>query len=144
MEDPLKASEYADMVAQGISEANRIIPSTDSGKLTKETLGSSIKNWKPYWDTTNGGDSGSQKFMIPVNLNFLLDYAQLSDDEPTLSHVKLTLDKMAHGGIYDDLGGGFFRYSTDPQWKVPHFEKMLYDNAQAISLYSKAYSMFQG
>ncbi|MGB5371804.1 MAG: thioredoxin domain-containing protein [Flavobacteriaceae bacterium] len=143
MEDPLKASEYADMVAQGISEANRIIPSTDSGKLTKETLGSSIKNWKPYWDTTNGGDSGSQKFMIPVNLNFLLDYAQLSDDEPTLSHVKLTLDKMAHGGIYDDLGGGFFRYSTDPQWKVPHFEKMLYDNAQAISLYSKAYSIFK-
>jgi hypothetical protein len=142
-EDPLKASEYADMVAQGISEANRIIPSTDLGKLTKETLRSSINNWNPYWDLTYGGDTGSQKFMIPLNLNFLLDYAQLSDDGPTLTHVKLTLDKMTHGGIYDDLGGGFFRYSTDSHWKVPHFEKMLYDNAQAISLYSKAYSLFK-
>jgi uncharacterized protein YyaL (SSP411 family) len=142
-EDPLKASEYADMVAQGISEANRIIPSTDSGKLTEETLHSSINNWKPYWDMAFGGDSGSQKFMIPVNLNFLLDYAQLSDDASTLTHVQRTLDKMAHGGIYDDIGGGFFRYSTDTQWKVPHFEKMLYDNAQAISLYSKAYSIFK-
>ncbi len=142
-EDPLKASEYADMVAEGISEANRIRPTVDPSNLSVDELRASIENWKPFWDMADGGDKGSQKFMIPVNLEFLLGYANLSADEAALSHVKLTLDKMALGGIYDDLGGGFFRYSTDSHWKVPHFEKMLYDNAQAISLYSKAYSVFK-
>jgi len=73
----------------------------------------------------------------------LLDYAVVTDDEDALRHVKSTLDQMANGGIYDHLGGGFFRYSTDPQWKVPHFEKMLYDNAQLIGLYSKAFKVFK-
>ena len=66
----------------------------------------------------------------------------MQNDREVLDHVRLTLDKMALGGIYDQVGGGFARYSTDALWKVPHFEKMLYDNAQLISLYSKAYSYF--
>ncbi len=140
--DPKKATEYSDMVAEGIAAANLIQPSSDFESLSRAGLKLSVENWKPYWDMEQGGDQGSQKFMIPTNLDFLLDYATLSGDGTARSHVKITLDKMAQGGIYDHVGGGFFRYSTDPNWSVPHFEKMLYDNAQAISLYSKAYTAF--
>ncbi len=141
--DPEKAAEYSDMVAQGIAEVNMIQPTSGFEALTQEVLNTSVANWKPYWDLGPGGDQGEEKFMIPTNLDFLLDYAELSGDAGARSHVKNTLDKMAMGGIYDHAGGGFFRYSTDPQWKVPHFEKMLYDNAQAIGLYSKAYTIFR-
>ncbi len=141
-EDPQKAEEYSDMVAEGIQEMNLISPATDDGLLTTEILDESVANWRPDWDTVWGGDQRDEKFMLPVNLNFLLDYALLANDAATLKQVEITLDKMAFGGIYDHIAGGFFRYSTDAEWKVPHFEKMLYDNAQAISLYSKAYKVY--
>lgn len=141
--DPKKAAEYSDMVAAGIADANMIAPAKDIGSLTEETVTKSVANWKPNWDLKRGGEKGSQKFMIPTNLSFLLDYALLTDDDSAKAHVKNTLDKMALGGVYDQLGGGFYRYSTDAQWKVPHFEKMLYDNAQLLSLYAKAYQIFK-
>ncbi len=140
--DPKKAAEYSDMVAQGIQEVNLIQPSTDFALLNKDALHKSVESWKPFWDLEWGGDQGAQKFMIPVNLNFLMDYALLADDDLVKAHVKNTLDKIISGGIYDHIGGGFFRYSTDARWKVPHFEKMLYDNAQALSLYSKAFAVY--
>ena len=142
-DDPKKAAEYSDMVAEGIAEANRIQPTSDFLNLSLENLVSSIETWKPYWDMEQGGDQGAQKFMIPVNLDFLLDYSVLSGDQTAKAHLENTLNKMAQGGVYDHIGGGFFRYSTDPYWKVPHFEKMLYDNAQAISLYSNAYKAYK-
>jgi uncharacterized protein YyaL (SSP411 family) len=142
-EDPKKAEAYSDMVAEGVREMNLITPSTDFELLDKELLTESLQHWKPNWDTVWGGDKREEKFMLPVNLDFLLDYALLTDDSETLKQVELTLDKMAMGGLYDHVAGGFFRYSTDSQWKVPHFEKMLYDNAQAISLYAKAYKVFR-
>lgn len=142
-EDPEKASKYSDMVAQGIQEANLITPTNDFESLNRDVLQESVENWKSSWDTVWGGDVRDEKFMLPVNLDFLLDYALLTNDKEVLHHVELTLDKIAMGGIYDHIGGGFFRYSTDPEWKVPHFEKMLYDNAQALSLYSKAYKIFK-
>lgn len=142
-ENPEKANSYADGLSQGIQETNLLEISVEFEKLTKEALQTSLENWKPEWDIELGGDKGPQKFMSFNALNFLLDYAKLTGDEESLKHVKNTLDKMANGGIYDHIGGGFFRYSTDPQWKVPHFEKMLYDNAQAIGLYSKAYTIFK-
>ncbi|WP_373519123.1 thioredoxin domain-containing protein [Pricia sp.] len=141
--DPKKAAEYADMVASGIAEANLIQPTEDIGSLTEGTVRESVENWIPNWDLEEGGEKGTQKFMIPTNLSFLLDYALLTDDNSAKEHVQLTLDKMALGGIYDHLGGGFYRYSTDAYWKVPHFEKMLYDNAQLLSLYAKAYQIFK-
>ena len=141
--DPIKAAEYSDMVAQGIADANLVEPVKDTESLTKAVLQTSIDAWQPNWDTKEGGEKGTQKFMIPTNLDFLLDYALLTDDKSIKAHVKNTLDKMALGGIYDHIGGGFYRYSTDPEWKVPHFEKMLYDNAQVLSLYSKAYQVFK-
>ncbi|MFS4457144.1 thioredoxin domain-containing protein [Maribacter sp. 2304DJ31-5] len=142
-ENPEKAEQYSDRVAQGIQEVNIISPSTDVESLKKEVLAESLDNWKTNWDAVWGGDKREQKFMIPVNLEFLLNYGILTNEPDILGHLELTLDKMAMGGLRDHIGGGFFRYSTDPVWKVPHFEKMLYDNAQALSLYSKAYKVFK-
>ena len=141
--DPKKANEYADMVSKGIEEANLITPSSDFESLTQEAVKNSVTHWKQSWDTKKGGDQGTQKFMLPSNLNFLLDYALLSEDQEAKEHLKNTLNKIAYGGIYDFVGGGFYRYSTDPDWNIPHFEKMLYDNAQLLSVYSKAYAVFK-
>ncbi len=142
-DDPAQANEYANQLAAGIQETNVLQPSTDFEKLTIESLQAGVNDWKNQWDLEFGGNKIREKFMIPSGLSFLLDYGVLLDDEATLSHVQNTLNQMADGGLFDHLGGGFYRYSTDAEWKVPHFEKMLYDNAQAISLYSKAYKVFK-
>lgn len=142
-EDPEKAEKYSDMVAEGIQEMNLISPSTDFEILNKEVLTESVNNWKPNWDSVWGGEKSEEKFMLPVNLSFLLDYALLANDTEALQHVERSLDKMAMGGVYDHVAGGFYRYSTDSEWRIPHFEKMLYDNAQALSLYAKAYKVFR-
>lgn len=142
-ENPEKAQQYSDMVAEGIQQVNLISPSKDFEVLKKEVLTQSIDNWKPNWDREWGGEKSEEKFMLPSNLDFLLDYALLTHDADALQYVERSLDKMAMGGIYDHVAGGFYRYSTDPEWKIPHFEKMLYDNAQAISLYAKAYKVFR-
>ncbi len=142
-EDPVKANEYADYLSQGIQELSLFEPSTAYEQLTQEVLQGGVASWKESWDRQRGGNQGREKFMIPNALGFLLDYAVLNNDDDTLRHVKNTLDQMANGGLFDQLGGGFYRYSTDANWKIPHFEKMLYDNAQAISLYAKAYKVFK-
>src|SRR5690606_5434735 len=79
------------------------------------------------------------KFPLPNNWLFLLRYGVLAEDNELLEHVHFTLQKIASGGIYDQVGGGFARYSVDGQWHIPHFEKMLYDNAQLVSLYAEAW-----
>lgn len=94
---------------------------------------------KAHLDPVDGGLSGSPKFPMPDVFGFLLSASILSHDEELLNMVKNTLYKMGMGGIFDQIGGGFARYSTDKKWKVPHFEKMLYDNASLISLYSQAF-----
>jgi len=142
-DDPTKANEYADMVANGIQDVNLIAPSDAVESLSVDILNEAITQWKPNWDLEWGGNIGARKFMLPGNLDFLMDYGVLSNDEAARSHVKTTLNQMAKGGIYDHIAGGFYRYSTDSQWNIPHFEKMLYDNAQLISLYSKAYTIFK-
>lgn len=141
-ENPQKANEYADKLAEGIQEVNLIEPISDFEALDQEALSKSVTLWKSAWDKEWGGNQGREKFMLPSNLDFLLDHAVMTNDLDTKEYIIHTLDKMAMGGVYDHIGGGFFRYSTDPHWKVPHFEKMLYDNAQSISLYSKAYKAF--
>jgi uncharacterized protein YyaL (SSP411 family) len=77
---------------------------------------------------------------MPINSMFVMRYAHLMNDESLAAHVKLTLKKMAFGGIYDHIGGGFARYAVDGVWHVPHFEKMLYDNGQLVALYAEAYT----
>ena len=94
-----------------------------------------------FMDKKEGGTLRSPKFPLPVNHEFLLHYYYHSGNKEALAQVELSLDKMAMGGIFDQIGGGFARYSTDEIWKVPHFEKMLYDNAQLICVYSKAWKI---
>jgi len=92
-------------------------------------------------DFNNGGTNGAPKFPMPNIYEFLLWYYYHSNEAKALDAVTSLLDNMADGGIYDQIGGGFARYSTDDIWKVPHFEKMLYDNGQLITLYSNAYKV---
>ena len=79
------------------------------------------------------------KFPLPNNYQFLLNWAIETQNQPVLDYVHFTLKKVARGGIYDQIGGGFSRYAVDNQWKVPHFEKMLYDNGQLLSVYAAAF-----
>ncbi|MBC7870722.1 MAG: thioredoxin domain-containing protein, partial [Chitinophagaceae bacterium] len=93
------------------------------------------------FDPVHGGFDGAPKFPQPMNLEALLRSYKRTGDAATLHVVTHTLDKMARGGIYDQIGGGFARYSTDAFWLVPHFEKMLYDNAQLSRLYLHAWQI---
>ena len=134
--------EYAEALTNGIKQAELISTSNKIDTLlTKELIQLSVKKWKTQLDEEHGGPNKSPKFPMPCNYQFLLRYAILEKDNALLNQVNLTLEKMAFGGIYDQLHGGFSRYSTDIIWKVPHFEKMLYDNAQLISLYTEAYNL---
>ena len=138
-QDPQKVEEYAHSLSEGIKNSNIIEVETDESDFEINTLNEMVINWKRSFDNQDGGPNKAPKFPIPNNYEFLLRYASLTHDQDVADHVKLTLNKMAWGGIYDQIGGGFARYSTDIKWKAPHFEKMLYDNAQLISLYSEAY-----
>lgn len=138
-QNPAKVNQYADELTQGVKAMETIVPSAESKELDSIVLEKSIEKWKLHFDNEEGGPKKAPKFPLPNNYIFLLQYAHLKNDNELLQHTYLTLDKMALGGIYDQIGGGFTRYSTDMLWKVPHFEKMLYDNGQLLSLYALAY-----
>ena len=138
-QNPDKAEQQAKLLTQGVQSNEMIYSNTEKLKFTKNDLNSIFTTWKRNVDFTNGGSSGAPKFPLPVGYQFLLHYNYLTQNADALNAVTLTLNKMADGGIYDQIGGGFSRYSVDAYWKVPHFEKMLYDNAQLVSLYSAAY-----
>ncbi|MBX3163216.1 MAG: thioredoxin domain-containing protein [Bacteroidetes bacterium] len=139
--DKQRVEDYARQLTQGIQQAELITTSNKSeSALHKTVLKDCIAKWKTRLDNTEGGANRAPKFPLPNNYQFLLRYALLEKDQQLLDHVNLTLSKMAMGGIYDQLHGGFARYSTDTLWKIPHFEKMLYDNAQLMSLYCEAYT----
>ena len=91
------------------------------------------------FDRAHGGFGGAPKFPGTMSLHFLLDYHYYTGDADALAHLHFSLEKMIRGGIYDQLGGGFARYATDQAWLVPHFEKMLYDNALLLALMSQVY-----
>ena len=137
--DREKALEYATNLTQGIKQSELIEKSTDTTQIKAAEIAELVEKWSSEFDNREGGPNRVPKFPLPNNYEFLLRYAFLSDDKEVQKHVALTLQKMAFGGIYDQVGGGFARYSVDGVWKVPHFEKMLYDNAQLASLYSEAY-----
>ena len=139
-DDPAKVEEYASQLTNGIKQSELVTTSgKDKSAVDKKTLKESVSKWKDRMDNEQGGPNRAPKFPIPSNYQFLLRYAILEKDKALLEHVELTLRKIAFGGIYDQLHGGFSRYSTDMLWKVPHFEKMLYDNSQLASLYCEAY-----
>ena len=106
---------------------------------TVEALDGMFENLKAQFDTQDGGMDRAPKFPMPSIYKFLLRYYDLTQNPEALAQIELTLDRVALGGIYDHVGGGWARYSVDGQWFIPHFEKMLYDNAQLMSLYAEAY-----
>ncbi len=139
--DPEKLSEYADRVARGVAEVN-LVPDPGDGGFREGVLETALTGWRTRWDPEWGGNKETQKFMLPPTLDFLMAYSHLSGDSRARNHLERTLDRMALGGVFDQIGGGFYRYSTDPRWHIPHFEKMLYDNAQLLGVYSRAYSVY--
>lgn len=133
--DQPKVINYASELNKGIVHSEIISISKRSDlELNTSVLQKTVAKWKLSIDNEEGGPNRAPKFPLPSNYTFLLRYAVLENDNELLNHVKLTLNKMAAGGLNDQLHGGFARYSTDMQWKVPHFEKMLYDNSQLASL----------
>jgi len=134
-----KVLEYAAQLTDGVKRSELISVPKEQKEFSFDTLHETVTHWKQRFDNTEGGPNRAPKFPLPNNYQFLLRYANLTGDNELKKHVHLSLKKMAFGGIYDQLQGGFARYSTDTLWKVPHFEKMLYDNAQLISLYGEAY-----
>ncbi|MCH7535593.1 MAG: thioredoxin domain-containing protein [Bacteroidetes bacterium] len=133
--------EYADKLARGIQQSELIQIEKSEPVFVKSYLESVVKSWSQKFDHVEGGNTWAPKFPMPNNYQFLLRYYHLTNDPMILEYVNLSLEKMALGGIYDQIGGGFARYSTDKIWKAPHFEKMLYDNGQLVSLYSEAYML---
>lgn len=138
---PEELQDYANKLAQGMTNMDLITPNLNAPKFSKDVLEDVVRTWAKQLDYRNGGYTGAPKFMMPNNYLFLLRYAHQNKDTELLDFVNHTLTKMAYGGIYDQVGGGFSRYSVDERWHVPHFEKMLYDNAQLVSLYSDAYRL---
>jgi uncharacterized protein len=134
-----KTTEYAEQLRQGIIQTSLAAEPAEGEIVTQQEFEAVVKNIIEDTDPEYGGSRGAPKFPMPVNLSFQLQAAHLFSDEVLLHQLDNTLQKMARGGIYDQAGGGFARYSVDKQWKVPHFEKMLYDNAQLIGVYSEAY-----
>ncbi|MEL6719413.1 MAG: thioredoxin domain-containing protein, partial [Bacteroidota bacterium] len=137
--EPEKLDTYAAQLTEGIQTLEEIAWNEDDLQLTDNQ----ISDWTDLFlqgiDQKRGGRKGAPKFPMPNNYEYLLKYAYQTGDDEAKKIALNTLDNIAFGGIYDHLGGGFARYSTDADWHVPHFEKMLYDNGQLVSLYSQAY-----
>jgi uncharacterized protein YyaL (SSP411 family) len=131
--------EQADQILSGINKSDIIQPVGQHVSFRKNVLEEAMQNFMKNADTINGGSRGAPKFPMPDTLRLLQHWAHFSKDMKYKNHLFLTLHSMAAGGIYDQLGGGFARYSVDAAWKVPHFEKMLYDNAQLIQVYAEAF-----
>lgn len=141
-EKPDEMKKYADDLQNGIRQISLTADADNSVQVEKTLLKRAVESWKDKFDLELGGRKGYPKFPMPVNQDFLHYYGYIKNDKVVLDFADVTLTQMARGGIYDQVGGGFARYSVDEKWKVPHFEKMLYDNGQLISLYSKGYQLF--
>lgn len=130
--------ESSDKIVEKLNEFIEARAQTDS-KLSKVTLDNAFTTIKKIYDDEYGGFGSGNKFPRPVTFNYLLDYYYHSKDFASLDMVTYSLKKMYEGGMYDHLSGGFHRYSVDNIWRVPHFEKMLYDQAQLVTTYVNTY-----
>ena len=138
------AEKRAELAAQGeqlIAALASNLPQQGSGdvSLNDQPLALAVKRHKENYDSAHGGFGSAPKFLHPAELDLLLRRAQATNDAQARRIVFHTLQQMAHGGLYDQLGGGFCRYSVDERWDIPHFEKMLYDNGLLLGLYSDAW-----
>ena len=136
-----KLESYAEELTKGIQNSETLNLFQGEHQFQSETIDTYAKQLVNTIDLKKGGRKGAPKFPMPNIHQFLLHHHARSGDKKSLKAVITTLDEMAAGGIYDHLGGGFARYSVDANWQVPHFEKMLYDNGQLVSLYAQAFQL---
>lgn len=141
--DAPKLINQAKNVTEGLSKVDYLPKLETHIQLDSSLLEISWSKWVNKIDKELGGRYGAPKFMMPNNYDYLLRYAYSSQKEEVKTFVQNTLEKIALGGINDAVSGGFARYSVDDRWHIPHFEKMLYDNAQLISLYAQAYRSYK-
>jgi uncharacterized protein YyaL (SSP411 family) len=134
--EPERILKNRDAIKQHLARTE----SSDGGTLGPDDLDRMGLRLSELIDTENGGLQGAPKFPNPPILEYLYRYARRAGDEDARRRFLLTLERMALGGIHDHLGGGFARYSVDERWLVPHFEKMLYDNAQLLELYALGFA----
>ena len=132
-----QTEEMGRRMVDRLREAGRARPGGDL--LTRDVLDAAFPALQGQFDPAHGGLGRAPKFPQPMTFDFLLRYWRRTGAPDALSMVRRTLDQMARGGIYDQLGGGFHRYSVDGAWLVPHFEKMLYDQSQLVRLYLHAW-----
>ncbi|MBT8232275.1 MAG: thioredoxin domain-containing protein [Saprospiraceae bacterium] len=140
-ENPARLQESADKITEGIQSTTVIEVNENELDFDFDDFSTHIKTSLETFDAKFGGRLGAPKFPMPNAYELLLKQYWLSGDKALLEASKIGLDNMTNGGIYDQIGGGFARYSVDEYWLVPHFEKMLYDNGQLVSLYAQAYQM---
>jgi hypothetical protein len=139
-QDAARAQEYATELVSAMSQMDMVELPSEVGAFTENEVTAIAGELLQQVDREWGGRNvQANKFPLPLNHRFMLRMAHFQGDAELQDAVNTSLEKMALGGIYDQLGGGFARYSVDPYWKVPHFEKMLYDNGQMLSLYAEAY-----
>ncbi|MCS6934713.1 MAG: thioredoxin domain-containing protein [Chitinophagales bacterium] len=139
--DPDALKERAAQITRGIQVLDVVAPSgTVSSYTSAEEVFGKIDS---IWDYERGGRAGAPKFPMPVLLQYLMLHHYYTSRNRALLAVQVTADNLCAGGIYDHLGGGFYRYSVDDRWEIPHFEKMLYDNAQLMSFFAEAYQYLQ-
>ena len=138
-DSPEKAIAFAENLTKGIQESQLITLNKKTPNFVEKDIVEAVDLWKTQIDTIYGGFKGAPKFPMPNSLDFLLRYGYQFKDAKVAAYLNKTLTKIAYGGIYDPIAGGFSRYAVDEKWHIPHFEKMLYDNAQLVSIYAKAY-----
>jgi len=136
-----RRDEIEQSVTQIVGELRKMSVVESSSGLSADLLDAACASHVRTFDAINGGFGGAPKFPAAMSLEFLLRYHKRTGDAKALEMVTFSLDKMACGGIYDQLGGGFHRYAVDSIWLVPHFEKMLYDNAQLARVYLHAFQV---
>ncbi len=134
-EQALDAAEQLTGELQNVGD----VAGGDASALNIGLIDTAVNQLRRTFDNTHGGFGQAPKFPHPMDLQLLMRFADRAGQQGPLDMVRLTLDRMAAGGIYDHLGGGFARYSVDARWLVPHFEKMLYDNALLAGAYLDAY-----
>jgi uncharacterized protein YyaL (SSP411 family) len=136
---PGEVTKSIQQIREGLQKLSSLEASP--GELSPDILTNAARALANNFDMVHGGFGTQPKFPNPSNLEYLLRYWHVSGNENFLNMAKLATGKIASGGIYDHLGGGFHRYSVDERWLVPHFEKMLYDNAQLLPLYLNMYQI---
>ncbi|MFB0534796.1 MAG: thioredoxin domain-containing protein [Anaerolineae bacterium] len=133
--------ESGQRLVEALQQQSAIAQGVKREEVKRETLGAAFENLWRRFDRVHGGWGDAPKFPQPMALEFLLRHHHVTNDPLALQMVSQTLQAMARGGMYDQLGGGFHRYSVDDHWLVPHFEKMLYDNAQLARVYLHAWQV---